>query len=69
MKGAERLRTKIWGNNQCRVTSGGYLASSSYLSLLRSLLAEFQDRVGTVGQEVTLDVINLGGIDERGNSW
>ena len=69
MKGAERLRTKIWGNNPCKITSGGHLASSPYLSLLRSLLAEFQDRVDTVGQEVSLDVIDLGGIDKRGDSW
>ena len=69
MKGAERLRTKIWRNNPCKVTLGGHLASSPHLSLLRSLFAEFQDGVDTVGQEVSLDVINFGGIDERSDSW
>ena len=36
--------------------------------LLRILLAEFKDRVGTAGQEVTPGVKDLGGIDERGDS-
>ena len=49
--------------------SEGYLSSSPYLSLLRNLLAELQDRVNIVDQEVTLDVNDLGGIDERANSW
>jgi hypothetical protein len=65
MKGAEGLRTKIWGNHPCKVTLG----FSCYPYLLRSLLAEFQDRVRTVGQAVTLDIKGLGGINERGDGW
>jgi len=68
MKEAEGPRTKIWGNSLCEVASGGQLGSSSHLSLLRTLLAEFRDRVGTVGQEVTLDAKDLGSIDERRDS-
>lgn len=53
----------------CVAKSEGYLSSSPYLSLLRNLLAELQDRVNIVDQEVTLDVNDLGGIDERADSW
>lgn len=69
MNGAERLRTKIWGNRPREVISRGNLRRSPYLSLLRSLLTDFHDTVSTVGQEVTLNVEDLGGIDERGDSW
>ena len=65
---AEGPWAKILGNSPCEVASGGHLSSSSHLSLLRSLLAEFWDRVGAVGQEVTLDVKYLGSIDERRDS-
>ena len=56
-------------DRSCEVTSGGYLASSSYLPFLPSLLTEFQVRVGIVGQEVTIDVEDLGDINERADSW
>jgi len=65
MKGPEGPRTRIRGNIPCKVTSGGHLGSSSHLSLLRSLLAGFRDRVSTMGQEVTLGVRDLG---SRGDS-
>ena len=68
MKEAEGPRTKVWGNGPCEVASGGQLGSSSHLSLLRTLLTEFRDRVGTVGQEATLDAKDLGSIDERRDS-
>jgi len=53
-------------NSPCEVTSGSHLGNSSYLPLPRSLLAEFWDRVGTVSQEVALDVKYLGSIYEGG---
>ena len=67
MKGAERLRMKIWGNYARKLTSRECLRGLSDLSLLRSLLAKFQDRFHTVGHEIALNVKYLCGIDERGD--
>ena len=63
--GSRGLKTKIRGNRLSKVTSRDQLGSPPYFSLL----AEFQDRTSAVGQEVTLNVKDLGGIDERGGNW
>ena len=47
----------------CMNMSRGYPGGSSHLSVLQSLFAEFRDRVSTVGQGITLDVKDLGGIN------
>jgi len=60
--GSRGLRTKIRGNRPLKVTSGDQLGSPPYFCLL----AEFQDKASTVGQEVTLNVKDLGGIDGGG---
>jgi len=63
--GTRVLRTKIRGNRLSKVTPRNQLGSPPYFSLL----AEFQDRTSAVGQEVTLNVKDLGGINERGGNW
>ena len=52
-EGRREVEDEELGKSSMEVTSWGYLGSSSHFSLLQRLLAGSQDRVSTVGQEVT----------------
>ena len=63
---AEGSRANIW---KIRPRGETHPEDFEQLFLLRNLLVESQDRVSTVGQEVTLDVNDLDRIDERSDNW
>ena len=69
-EGSREVEDEKLGKSSTEVTSWGYIGSSSHFSLLQRLLAGSQDRVGTVGQEVTSNSQHkdLGGINERYSS-